>query len=249
MKQESHGFCHGSVKANCYDISMITQIYSIQTVEEALACAEAGADYIGLAIDTGADLPSQVSIEKAKEIFEAIGNKAKKVLICVTSSDQPLYEPVQYLKPDVIHLCGYDYYATPEFVRKIKELCPGIEVLQAIGVEDESSIDQAIYYSSFCDSIILDSVDRNINGIGAAGFTNDWDIDRKIVEKAKCKVILAGGLSPDNVREAILKVRPWGVDSFTKTSDVFPDGTSRKNIDKVKAFIQNAKAAFKEIDG
>lgn len=226
---------------------MITQIYSIQTVEEALACVEAGADYIGLAIDTGFSLPSQVSLEKAKEIYDAIGDKAKKVLICVTASDEPLYEPVAYLKPDVIHLCGYDYYATPEFVRMIKEQNPGIEVLQAIGVEDESSIEQAVYYSTFCDTLILDSVDHSINGIGAAGFTNDWDIDRKIVEEAKCKVILAGGLSPDNVREAILKVKPWGVDSFTKTSYVFPDGTSRKNIDKVRAFIENARQAFKEI--
>ncbi|MBR5342070.1 MAG: phosphoribosylanthranilate isomerase [Erysipelotrichaceae bacterium] len=228
---------------------MITQIYSIQSVEEALACADAGADYIGLSIDTGFSLPSQVSIEEAKKIFDALQGKAKRVLICVTNSDEPLYEPVSYLKPDVIHLCGYDYYATPEFVSKIKELCPGIEVLQAIGVEDESSIEQAVYYSKFCDTIILDSVDRNINGIGAAGFTNDWDIDRQIVEKASCKVILAGGLSPDNVREAILKVRPWGVDSFTKTSDVFPDGTSRKNIDKVREFVKNARAAFEEING
>ena len=228
---------------------MITQIYSIQSVEEALACAKAGADYIGLSIDTGFALPSQVSIETAKQIFDALEGKAKRVLICVTNSDEPLYEPVTYLKPDVIHLCGYDYYATPDFVKKIKGLCPGIEVLQAIGVEDESSIEQAIYYSKFCDTLILESVDHNINGIGAAGFTNDWDIDRQIVEKASCKVILAGGLSPDNVREAILKVRPWGVDSFTKTSDVFPDGTSRKNIEKVEAFVRNAKAAFEELNG
>ena len=228
---------------------MITQIYSIQTVQEALDCIECGADYIGLAIDTGVNLPSQVSIEKAKEIFDAIGNKAKKVLICVTKSDESLYEPVKYLKPDVIHLCGYDYYATPEFCKKIKDVCPGIQVLQAIGVIDESSIEQAIYYSKFVDEIILDSVDKNINGIGAAGFTNDWDIDAKIVEQAHCKVILAGGLSADNVEEAILKVKPWGVDSFTKTSDKFPNGTSRKNKEKVKAFITNAKNAFNKING
>ncbi|MBQ6477877.1 MAG: phosphoribosylanthranilate isomerase [Erysipelotrichaceae bacterium] len=227
---------------------MITQIYSIQTVEEALDCIEAGADYIGLAIDTGAGLPNQVSIDQAKRIFDAIGNKAKKVLICVTDSDEPIYEPLVYLKPDVIHLCGYDFRATKEFVRKVKELVPGIEVLQAIGVEDESSIEEAIYYSSFCDTLILDSVDRNINGIGAAGFTNDWDIDAKIVELAKCKVILAGGLSPDNVEEAIQKVRPWGVDSFTKTSDILPDGSSRKNQEKVRAFVQNARKAFTEIN-
>lgn len=223
---------------------MITQIYSIQTVEEALDCIDAGADYIGLAIDTGVNLPNQVSLKKAKEIFDAIGDKAKKVLICVTKSDEPLYEPIKYLKPDVIHLCGYDYYATREFVEKVKTLQPSIEVLQAIGVEDESAIEQAEYYSQFCDTLILDSVDRSINGIGAAGFINDWDIDAEIVKRAKCKVILAGGLSPDNVKEAILKVKPWGVDSFTKTSDVLPDGTSRKNKEKVKAFVQNAREAF-----
>ena len=111
-------------------------------------------------------------------------------------------------------------------------------------VEDEFAIEQAEYYSQFCDTLILDSVDRNINGIGAAGFINDWDIDAEIVKRAKCKVILAGGLSPDNVKEAILKVKPWGVDSFTKTSDILPDGTSRKNKEKVKAFVQNAKEAF-----
>lgn len=227
---------------------MITQIYSIQTVQEALDCIEAGADYIGLAIDTGVNLPNQVSLNQAKVIYDAIGDKAKKVLICVTKSDEPLYEPIKYLKPDVIHLCGYDYYATREFVQKVKQLQPGIEVLQAIGVEDESAIDQAIYYSEFCDTLILDSVDRNINGIGAAGFTNDWDIDAEIVKKAKCKVILAGGLSPDNVKEAILHVKPWGVDSFTKTSDILPDGTSRKNKEKVKAFIKNAKEAFELIN-
>ncbi len=228
---------------------MITQIFSIQTVEEALDCIEAGADRIGLAIDTGVSLPNQLSLAKAKEIFEAIGDRAVKVLICVTDAEEQLYEPVSYLKPDVIHLCGYDYYATRDFVQKIKELVPGIEVMQAIGIIDRSSIEEALYYAEFVDILILDSVDRTINGIGAAGFTNDWDIDKEIVEKAKCRVILAGGLSADNVREAILKVRPWGVDSFTKTSDILPDGTSRKNKDKVAAFVRNAKEAFKEIDG
>ena len=105
---------------------MITQIYSIQTVEEALDCVEAGADYIGLAIDTGAGLPNQVTVQQAKTVFDAIGNHAKKVLIVVTESDEPIYEPLTYLKPDVIHLCGFDFKATEDFVRKVKELVPGI---------------------------------------------------------------------------------------------------------------------------
>ena len=226
---------------------MITQIYSIQTPEEGVMCAEKGADYVGVAVSTGADLPSEVSVEKCKEIFDAIGDRAKKVVIVVTKTDEPIYDPVAYLKPDVIHLCGYDYMATPEFCRKVKELVPGIEVLQAIGVCDYSSVGQAVEFSEFCDTLILDSVDRKINGIGAAGFTHDWNIDAEIVRKASCKCILAGGLGPDNVAEAIRKVRPWGVDSFTKTSDRLPDGGTRKNPEKVEAFIRNARAAFAEL--
>ena len=226
---------------------MITQIYSLQTIEEAKMCEELGADYIGVAISTGKNLPSEVTLEKCKEIFDSV-SKVKKVMIAVTDDDTLLYEPIAYCKPDVIQLCGYDFQATKEFVKKVKEILPNIEVLQAIGVENEESYKQAMYFSEFCDSLILDSVDRKINGIGAAGFTHDWSIDARIVKDAKCKVILAGGLSPENVSEAIFTVRPWGVDSFTKTSDVFADGTSRKNPKKVKAFIENARAAFRKIN-
>ena len=227
---------------------MITQIYSIQSVEEALMCVEAGADNIGVAVSTGYNLPSEVSIEKCKEIYDAIGDKAKKVLIVVTDSDEPIYKPLQILKPDIIHICGYDYYATEDFVAKAKQICPKIEVLQAIGIEDESAIDTAVHFSQFCDYLILDSVDHNINGIGAAGFVNDWDIDARIVEKVSCKVILAGGLGPDNVEAAIKKVKPYGVDSFTRTSDIFENGKSRKNPQKVYQFIKNAQKAFKELE-
>ena len=227
---------------------MITQIYSIQTVEEALMCVQCGADNIGVAVSTGYNLPSEVSIEKCKEIYDAIGDKAKKVLIVVTDSDEPIYKPLEILKPDIIHICGYDYYATEQFVEKAKQICPDIEVLQAIGIEDESAIDTAIHFSKFCDYLILDSVDHNINGIGAAGFVNDWDIDAEIVKRVDCKVILAGGLGPDNVGEAIKKVKPYGVDSFTKTSDILGNGKSRKNKDKVYNFIKNAKEAFKELE-
>lgn len=227
---------------------MITQIYSIQTVQEALDCIEAQADYIGVAVATGANLPSEVSFEECKKIYDTIGDKAKKVLIVVSKQLQPVLDAIDYTKPDVIHLCGYDFKASPQFVNKVKSLYPNIKVLQAIGIEDESSIEEAIYYSTFCDEIILDSVDKNINGIGAAGFTNDWDLDAQIVKLAKCPVILAGGLGPENVREAILKVKPWGVDSFTKTSDKLENGKSKKNKDKVAAFIKNAKTAFKELE-
>ena len=225
---------------------MITQIYSIQTPEEALRCVEAGADYIGVAVTTGMHLPAEVSVEACKVIYDTIGQRAKKVLIVVTDTDAPIYEPLKALEPDVIHICGYDYAATPEFVKKAKELCPGVEVLQAIAMDGPQALSRARYFASFCDTLILDSVDPSIGGIGAAGVTHDWALSAAIVKSVPCKVILAGGLGPDNVAAAIRAVRPWGVDSFTRTSDKAPDGSSRKNPEKVRAFVENARAAFRE---
>lgn len=227
---------------------MITQIYSIQTVQEALDCIEAQADYIGVAVATGANLPSEVSFEKCAQIYQAIGSRAKKVLIVVSKEENIIFKALETCHCDVLHLCGYDFKATPQFVNKVKALYPNMQVLQAIGMIDESAINEALYFSKFCDEIILDSVDKSINGIGAAGFTNDWDLAAKIVKLVDCKVILAGGLSKDNVKDAILKVKPWGVDSFTKTSDLLADGKSRKNKDKVKAFILEAKKAAELIN-
>lgn len=226
---------------------MITQIYSIQTADEALDCITAGADRIGVGIDTGVSLPAQVSEEVCKDIFTAIGNKAVRVLIAVTRSGEEVYGALSRLRPEIIHICGNEYFATPEFVKKAKELCPGVKVLQAIAVTGPEAVDRAVYFAEFCDMLILDSVDPNIAGIGAAGITHDWALDAEIVKKVACPVILAGGLGPENVAEAIRVVKPFGVDSFTKTSDKLPDGSSRKNPAKVRLFIQNAKAAAAEL--
>ena len=226
---------------------MITQIYSIQTAEEAIMCVNAKVDYIGVAVATGMNLPAEVSVEKCKKIFEAIECRAKKVLIVVTESDEPIYEPMAILKPDVIHICGNGYFATPDFVKKAKRLCPGIDILQAVAMTGKKSIEDAKYYSQFCDSIILDSVDPKIAGIGAAGITHDWNLSAKIVRQVKCRVILAGGLGPDNIEEAIRVVRPWGVDSFTKTSDKLPDGNSKKNYEQIKLFVEYTRKTAKEL--
>ncbi|GAP12410.1 phosphoribosylanthranilate isomerase [Longilinea arvoryzae] len=226
---------------------MITQIYSIQTAEEAIACVEAGVDRIGVAIDTGIRLPAQVNEEKCREIFTAVGDKVVKVLIAVTKTGEDVYGPLSRLRPDVIHICGNEFFATPEFVARAKKICPGVEVLQAIPMTGPKAIDEAVHFAEFCDMIILDSVDPKIAGIGAAGVTHDWALDAAIVRKVKCRVILAGGLGPDNVAEAIRIVRPWGVDSFTKTSDRMPDGSTKKNPEKVHLFIKNAKEAAAEL--
>ena len=220
------------------------QIYSIQTVEEALQCVQAGAEAIGVAVATGANLPAEVPEATCAEIFAALEGRAQRVLLVVTQTEEETVEYVRRLQPDILQLCGNLLPATPEFAAQCRAVRPGLRVLQAVGVDGPEAIDRAKYFAGFCDMLILDSIAPGIAGIGAAGRTHDWSIDAEIVRSVPCPVVLAGGLDAENVRDAIEAVRPWGVDSFTRTSDRLPDGGSRKNIEKVRAFVQAAHEAF-----
>lgn len=220
------------------------QIYSIQTVEEALQCVQAGAEAIGVAVATGADLPAEVPEATCAEIFAALEGRARRVLLVVTPTEEETVEYVRRLQPDILQLCGNRLPATPELAAQCRAVRPGLRVLQAVGVDGPGAIDRAKYFAGFCDMLILDSIAPGIAGIGAAGRTHDWSIDAEIVRSVPCPVVLAGGLDAENVKAAIEAVRPWGVDSFTRTSDRLPDGGSRKNIEKVRAFVQAAREAF-----
>lgn len=221
---------------------MITQIYTTQTADEALALVEAGVDHIGTT-PTACGLPGEISVETCKTIFDAIDGRAVKCALTVADEADEILTMVKALRPDVLHICGNRFYATPKFVKEVKALVPGIRVMQAIPMTGPEAVDVAVSYGEFCDILILDSVSPTIDGIGAAGVTHDWNDSKKIVERSKAKVILAGGLGPDNVAEAIKFVKPWGVDSLTKTNKFAADGTFTKDIEKVKAFVKNAKNA------
>lgn len=205
---------------------------------------QAGAEAIGVAVATGANLPAEVPEATCAEIFAALEGRAQRVLLVVTQTEEETVEYVRRLQPDILQLCGNRLPATPEFAAQCRAVRPGLRVLQAVGVDGPEAIDRAKYFAGFCDMLILDSIAPGIAGIGAAGRTHDWSIDAEIVRSVPCHVVLAGGLDAENVRAAIEAVRPWGVDSFTRTSDRLPDGGSRKNIEKVRAFVQAAREAF-----
>ena len=79
-----------------------------------------------------------------------------------------------------------------------------------------------------------------MKGVGASGKVHDWNVSKAIVDSVKIPVVLAGGLSPENVREAIERVKPWGVDSLTHTNKTLDDGNFVKDIIKVREFFINA---------
>lgn len=99
----------------------------------------------------------------------------------------------------------------------IRRALPALKIVQVIHVEDESALDEAEAAAAEVDAILLDSGSRAgpVLELGGTGRVHDWAISRRIVERLRRPVFLAGGLRPDNVAEAIRAVRPYGIDLCT----------------------------------
>jgi phosphoribosylanthranilate isomerase len=221
---------------------VITQFYSIRTVAEALACVEAGADHLGLVPPQG--LPGEISLETMREIVVAVGGRARCVALSIHTDVSELRQMVEVVQPDILHLCPLAHEITPAILRELRTGLPSdLPIMQAVSVVGPESIAEAIAYAAVADYLILDTQAPSIPGVGASGATHDWTISRAIVEQVSVPVILAGGLSPENVAEAIRVVRPWGVDSFTHTNLRTRDGRIEKDISRVRAFVVAARAA------
>lgn len=216
--------------------SVRIQIYTMQTVEEALAVAALGADHVGI---TPADLglPGEVALTRAAEICSAVKGAATSVALSVDADLQFIKRMVRTVQPDVLHLCGTPGEVGPEAVAELRKALPGVAIMQAIVVTGAVAVDVARSYESMVDYLIVDSVDAEIPGVGAAGIVHDWEVSAAIVEAVDVPVILAGGLSPENVEDAIAAVGPWGVDSLTFTNRPTGDGGFRKDLERVGAFV------------
>ena len=157
------------------------------------------------------------------------------------SSNVRLIERViSELKPAILHLGASTDLLTPSTVQDLKKQFGPFTVMRSIPVMGNESIATAKSYDGIADMLLLDSHRPGDRQIGALGVTHSWEIDRKIVESVRIPVIIAGGLGPDNVIDAIRAVRPAGVDSKTKTDK--DDKSHTKDLQKVRLFVARAKS-------
>jgi phosphoribosylanthranilate isomerase len=91
---------------------------------------------------------------------------------------------------------------------------PSIKIVQVVHIIGERSVENALEISEQVDALLLDSGKPNlqIKQLGGTGLVHDWALSRKVVEKSKVPVFLAGGLNADNVKKAMDKVHPFGLD-------------------------------------
>ena len=209
------------------------KICGIKSIEDARAAAAAGANELGFHVGlTGARAPLEA--EQVAKLIAQLPAGVSSVMVTSITEPHELIARAQETGAGVLQLYGD---ATPEAIREVKKALPSIKVWKVLNVSDESSIAKAKEYEEAADAIALDTLNKETGVRGGTGKTHDWNISKKIVESISIPVILAGGLNPDNVAEAIRTVQPYGVDVNSGVSN--PDGS--KNIEKVKLFIEQAR--------
>jgi len=186
------------------------KICCISSIEEARMAIDFGASALGLVAKMPSG-PGVISDELILAISKTVPPPiATFMLTSETSAEQiiahhrrTLTNTIQIV--DELMEGSYDL---------IKNALPAIKIVQVIHVVGEETIEEAVRISGLLDAILLDSGNPNlrIKELGGTGRVHNWEISRKIVEQSKVPVFLAGGLTPENVRQAIDQVQPFGLD-------------------------------------
>lgn len=212
---------------------MVIQIYSITKVSDAFALCKLGVDNIGVFVSE-LNKPWSISPSKAKEIFSVLPKNIRKVLLTPSDDYIEIINLGRDVKPDIMHIGTYNKEIIRDKLGYIKEsLSEDTKIMMSIYVKDASSVKEAVFFNKKVDYILLgtSTVDHPTGG---SGTVNNWVLGRKIVESVSIPVILAGGIGPENIIDALNKVHPYGVDSKTKTD--LPEGAT-KDLAKVKEIV------------
>ncbi len=210
------------------------KICGIRRLEDALAAVSYGADAVGVLVGQQHHSPDFLAPSAAAAIVAALPPPITSVMVTHLAEPDEIVALARSVGVTAIQLHGE---TSPAQAAEVKSRLPSIKTFKAIHVVDHQSIDAARQYAGTVDAIVLDTVNVATDQVGGTGRTHDWSISRQIVERLAVPVVLAGGLHPDNVGEAIRQVRPYGVDvnSGTKGPDGFKDHAA------LKRFIDNAK--------
>lgn len=215
---------------------MIVQIAGIKNIEEALKCVEVGVDAIGLLVGRMHESNDFIDEFEAKKIIETLPAFVFSVMITHLEDGDEICRIAKFIGCNTIQL--HSPIKESE-VEKIKKELPYIKLLRLVHISSNGEVTTDLDTIKYVDAYFLDSFNPITNQVGGTGLTHNWEIDKKLCQSLQKPVIIAGGLNPENVKEAIKFSKPFGVDvnSGTKGKDGFRD------MEKVIAFTKNAKNA------
>ena len=186
------------------------KICCISSVDEAWLAIRAGATALGLvsAMPSG---PGVIEEELIGEIAAAVPPGVATFLLTSRQDARSIVEQQRTTGVNTVQICDSLVEGTYAAMRRAM---PGVKLVQVVHVTGEDSVEAAKRVAPEVDAILLDSGNQSlpVKELGGTGRTHDWNLSRRIVQEVGVPVFLAGGLSEDNVTEAIQTVRPYGVD-------------------------------------
>lgn len=258
--------------------SIQIQIYEVQDVREAEALIALGVDRIGSVImdktswvDSGIkDVVALTEGTKTRNVLLPLFRDLYIICSIIEELRPDFIHFCESLSPfpgDSAYDLSFAKYLA-EFQISLKERYPEVGIIRTIGVPEDCGLwrDKVLerlfqYVDIFgyaSDEFMIDTylgtpvnpAEQPVAGfVGITGVTSDWEVAKEVVTKSPIPVVLAGGLGPENVYEAVRIVRPYGVDSCSGTNARGPDGRPvrfRKDMERVRLFIEEARRAAEE---
>ena len=207
------------------------KICGLATVDDVRACADAGANYMGLVFFEKS--PRNITLPAAREMALAAPLGLAKVALVVNPSDAELNAITASVPLDMVQLHGRE---TPERVAEVKARY-GLPVMKAVGIADEDDLPKLESYFGVADQILVDAKPPKGGELpGGNGLSFDW---RLIAGRRwPCPWMLAGGLTPENVAEAVKMTGAKQVD----VSSGVEDAPGQKNAELIQKFVQSSRA-------
>jgi len=206
------------------------KICGITRKEDLDAAVAAGADAVGFVVGV-ASSPRNIALEKAEKLIRQVPPFVKSVLVTVPRGidDFKMYEK---LNPDAIQIHGENLHTAASVRLKI----PNTLLIGAVNAKLANAFDVVSKLAKIFDAVLLDSF---ANGrYGGTGIVHDWELSKRVKQAIHPKpLILAGGLTPENVAEAVRTVEPYAVD----VSSGVERQPGIKDHKKISNFIKNAK--------
>lgn len=215
-------------------MSIWVKICGNTSFEDAWLAAEAGADAVGFVL---APSPRRVTAAQVAAITSRLPAAIEKIGVFVDFSLDQIETSVRACGLTGVQLHSAIGSGLPAKLRE--RLGAGLRIVQVIHFAAEIENAQSSVQDQDVDALLVDS--RSTTAVGGTGITYDWSVAARTIFNSPNgqKLIAAGGLSPDNVAEAIATLCPWGVDVVSGVEAA----PGRKDPDKLRAFIAKARAA------
>jgi len=219
-------------------MSLWVKICGNTSLEDAMLAAETGADAVGFVF---APSPRRVTVEQVAAIVPRLPEVIEKIGVFVDAPVAAIAAAVRACGLTGAQLHSDAGADGPALLRAEfgPSLGPGLRILRVVHFGPDAARQAATYAAdSNVDGVLVDS--RTATAVGGTGVRFDWGEARQtLFGESNVRMVAAGGLSPENVAEAIAMLQPWGVDVVSGVEAA----PGRKDPAKVRAFVKNARAA------